>query len=201
MPTISEVLGWRPDLTGTAPAARCSSATSSRPAVASLLTRGTASGLFRGSPRRARSRRDRSRFRRSRFRAAAYSASRADLGSMNRSPTAGAYDSDRAEMRSTAGSWRSPPPFRAVGLASDLQLEAKPFRRDVADPQSPRKLSFRARSSHSRRQPSGPRSYSRLHWGQTGKRSGSRDGTHTLPHSAMTVVPLRSASVSFPFST
>ena len=40
-----------------------------------------------------------------------------------------------------------------------------------------------------------------LHSGQTGKRSGSRLGTQTLPHSATTGVPITMASVSFSLGT
>ena len=40
-----------------------------------------------------------------------------------------------------------------------------------------------------------------LHSGQTGKRSGSRLGTHTLPQSATTGVPITIASVSFSLGT
>ena len=58
-----------------------------------------------------------------------------------------------------------------------------------------------ARSSHSRRRPSGPISNSRLQAGHTGKRLGSREGTQTFPHRAMTGVPLINASVSFALST
>ena len=39
------------------------------------------------------------------------------------------------------------------------------------------------------------------HSGQTGNRSGSRLGTHTLPQSATTGVPITMASVSFSFGT
>ena len=40
-----------------------------------------------------------------------------------------------------------------------------------------------------------------LHSGQTGKRSGSRLGTQTLPHRATTGVPITMASVSFSLGT
>ena len=49
--------------------------------------------------------------------------------------------------------------------------------------------------------PCGRPSQISLHSGQTGNRSGSRLGTHTLPHSATTGVPITIASVSLSLGT
>ena len=49
--------------------------------------------------------------------------------------------------------------------------------------------------------PGGMFSQMSLHSGQTGNFSGARLGTHTLPHSATTGVPITIASVSLSFST
>jgi hypothetical protein len=49
--------------------------------------------------------------------------------------------------------------------------------------------------------PGGRPSQISLHSGQTGYFSGSRLGTHTLPHNAMTGVPVTIASTSFSFGT